>query len=228
LKARELIESGVLGKLGDVTYRMSSSHHCNPTGHFANCNKPEDLPWRLMPDFSGGGLIMDVGCHAIDMMDFLVGPLVHDASSGDARKVGPFPQMSEVEDVVRLVMTGLDGVRISASWNFATPLREDMITICGTKGALQLSCFGTEPLQLTCMLKDGTVTTKEYDFEQLEHVQQVALPPQFEPPLSLHTASFGHSEHFMHRDGFASCFAPSNKSPSSCPFFPHSPYSGSP
>ncbi len=175
LKARDLIKAGALGRIGDVTYRMSSSHHCNPVGMFASCSGSETLPWRVVREQSGGGLIMDVGCHAIDMLDFLVGPLEDRSSSGDARKVGPFPIMSKVEDVVRLVATGSGGVQISATWNFATPLQEDQFTICGTEGALQFSCFGTEPLKLTRMSKDGEVTTEPYHFEKLEHVQQVFM-----------------------------------------------------
>ena len=32
------------------------------------------LPWRLIAKQSGGGLIMDKGCHVIDRIDYLFGP----------------------------------------------------------------------------------------------------------------------------------------------------------
>jgi len=35
-----------------------------------------ELPWRLDPKESGGGLIMDVGCHILDRIDYLCGPLI--------------------------------------------------------------------------------------------------------------------------------------------------------
>ena len=33
------------------------------------------MPWRLDASQSGGGLIMDVGCHVIDRIDYLCGPM---------------------------------------------------------------------------------------------------------------------------------------------------------
>jgi hypothetical protein len=35
----------------------------------------DPLPWRLVAKEAGGGLVMDVGCHTIDICDFIVGPL---------------------------------------------------------------------------------------------------------------------------------------------------------
>jgi len=36
---------------------------------------PELLPWRLQLEASGGGLVMDVGSHVVDLVEFLLGPI---------------------------------------------------------------------------------------------------------------------------------------------------------
>eukprot|EP00957_Ditylum_brightwellii_P035998 2727161-Ditylum_brightwellii.AAC.1 len=45
------------------------------------------VPWRLDARKSGGGLIMDVGCHVIDRIDYLFGPL-KDVKGGAKRRCG--------------------------------------------------------------------------------------------------------------------------------------------
>lgn len=42
----------------------------------------KELGWRISPELSGGGLFMDVGCHTLDILDFLLGSLGH--VNGDA------------------------------------------------------------------------------------------------------------------------------------------------
>lgn len=117
---KELI--GTLGALGDLSYRKSSSHHCNPTGPFGKAVFPE-VPWRVNPVESGGGLIMDVGCHALDIIDYLIGPL--EQVTGSAARRGSFPAGSVVEDVVKVSARTPAGCLVNCSWNFATPKQED-------------------------------------------------------------------------------------------------------
>lgn len=71
--ARELVATGAIGTLVDVTYRKVSSHHVDERGSFALAYS--SLPWRLEREHSGGGLLLDVGCHALDAIDFIAGPV---------------------------------------------------------------------------------------------------------------------------------------------------------
>ena len=84
LKVKEILESGVLGKLLTAAYVYSDGQmrqRANPT------------PWRYLAEESGGGLLLDMGSHAIDLLDFYFGPLK--SVSGQAFNDG---KLYEVED----------------------------------------------------------------------------------------------------------------------------------
>ena len=58
----------------------------------------DSLPWRLVAKEAGGGLIMDVGCHTIDICDFIVGPFNNVAGCATQSAGAPYA----VEDGVAL------------------------------------------------------------------------------------------------------------------------------
>jgi predicted dehydrogenase len=80
LKAKEMIESGQIGTVSGVCYRFASPSHCS-----LNDAVPPVLPWRWIAAESGGGQFLDLGCHTLDILDFLLGPL--DDTTGDAANV---------------------------------------------------------------------------------------------------------------------------------------------
>jgi 1,5-anhydro-D-fructose reductase (1,5-anhydro-D-mannitol-forming) len=134
LKVKDLIACETLGKITGVSYRASSPGHRDL--------ERKALPWRLIAEASGGGLVMDVGCHVLDVVDFLLGPL-SDVSGDVANKASA----CEVEDTVALrFRTG--GVIGTASWNFASSVTEDVLEIDGTEARIRLSVFGSEPAVL--------------------------------------------------------------------------------
>ncbi len=65
LRARQLAEAGFLGDL--FQFRAAYLH-----AGYTDPNRP--FSWRLDKARSGGGAIMDLGAHVIDLMRFLVGP----------------------------------------------------------------------------------------------------------------------------------------------------------
>ena len=70
---------------------------------------------------------MDVGCHTLYIIDFLIGPL--EQVVGTTGQSGPFPAGSVVEDLVTVVAQTAAGCLINCSWNFATPKQEDRSVI---------------------------------------------------------------------------------------------------
>lgn len=143
LKVKETIQSGILGTLTGVSYRAASPGHRD--------FDPQALPWRLEAAQSGGGLVMDVGCHVLDIVDFLLGPLTE--VSGDAANLA---SACAVEDAVTMRFKA-GGVPGTASWNFAAAAPEELLTIDGTEGRLRLSVFGSEPAALDRPGRTGSI-----------------------------------------------------------------------
>jgi predicted dehydrogenase len=64
--ARDLIADGALGEVNHVRFQFLASYASNPLGA---------LSWRFSRAMSGAGVIADLGSHAIDMVQFLLGPI---------------------------------------------------------------------------------------------------------------------------------------------------------
>ncbi|HUJ08728.1 MAG TPA: Gfo/Idh/MocA family oxidoreductase [Verrucomicrobiae bacterium] len=154
LKAKELIETGEIGQLTQVTYQYTT-----PPDPTLNQN---DLPWRLKAEESGGGLFLDLGSHALDILDFLLGPLT--VVLGWAWNV---KSSYDVEDAVAMSCHTEKRVPVTAAWHFAAADREDKIEIHGETGCLSLSTFGPEPVRLET---DNGV--QQFDLPNPPHVAQ--------------------------------------------------------
>ena len=152
LKVKELITSGAIGKLTGVSYLRAS-----PVREFTG-----ELQWRYKPEFSGGGLIMDIGCHTLDILDFITGPL-QDVSGIACNVASKYDVEDNVVMQFRLASGGLE----TARWNFASAISEEMITFSGTEGQLMTSTFGQEPIRL-----ETEKDVQLFDIPYPMHVQQ--------------------------------------------------------
>ncbi|MFT4692517.1 MAG: 1,5-anhydro-D-fructose reductase (1,5-anhydro-D-mannitol-forming) [Limisphaerales bacterium] len=103
----------------------------------------EPLPWRLEVEQSGGGLFLDIGCHALDLLDHLLGPL--EQVSGNARNIAG---LYDVEDTVSLNWTWASGTPGSAEFQFSGNADRDEFVFEGEKGSLRAACFDTTPIRL--------------------------------------------------------------------------------
>ena len=154
LKIQDLIQVGTLGQLTSVRYRMSTSGHL--TADAAN------TPWRLSVVNSGGGLLLDVGSHTLDLLDFFCGP-IRDLHSNVARLASP----GDVEDAVAITFRTAAGVPGAASWNFASYAKEDWLEFSGTLGRVSLSVFNNDPARL-----ETARGVESLDLPNPTHIQQ--------------------------------------------------------
>ncbi len=137
IKVKEVIESCLLG---DLLY-VKVDFHVAP--------RPEDydpasLPWRLNPEISGGGYFYDLGCHQLDLLEWLFGKPV-EISGKSFNKRGLY----EAEDLVVATVLYESGTVVTGQWCFAAPDNEhrDLITVHGTQGTLEFSSFDFTPIR---------------------------------------------------------------------------------
>jgi predicted dehydrogenase len=124
VRAKQVIDSGGIGRVTGCTYRHTRLHWPNPA--------PE---WRLDPEQSGGGLLLDLGGHTLDILDWLLGEFTE--FGGSASNFSS----NVVEDAVSLHFKTSRSAVGTASWNFAGASKEDLLTIDGTEGRVLLSTF---------------------------------------------------------------------------------------
>ncbi|MET1004692.1 MAG: Gfo/Idh/MocA family oxidoreductase [Propionibacteriaceae bacterium] len=131
---KSLLDHGRLGDLRTVSIRNERLRDA----------ALDPVPWRLRPEISGGGNFVDLGSHALDLLDFLLGPITSvsgTAVSNDDRFAA--------EDLVTGLFSFSSGVEGVGSWNYDGHTEIDEVEISGTAGSLRFSVFGQEPLRLS-------------------------------------------------------------------------------
>ena len=156
LKAKELLDTSRIGTVTGVGYRFASPAHRDM--------KRDALPWRVVAEHAGGGLFLYLGCHTLDILDFLLGPL-QNAQGMAANLASP----NDTEDSVAMTFRTPSGALGTAQWNFAASVREDTIEITGTDGRITLSTFGNEPVRL--------------QFQHGDEAFNLPSPPHIQQPL---------------------------------------------
>jgi 1,5-anhydro-D-fructose reductase (1,5-anhydro-D-mannitol-forming) len=151
---RDIVGSQRLGIVTGVTVRYAAPNHARLDAH--------ELPWRLSAEHAGGGLFLDLGCHTLDVLDFVLGPLGRVAGAA-ANCASPY----DVEDAVAMSFVTRDGVPGTAHWSFASDALEDRIEISGTDGRVSVPTFGDDPLEVVVHGK-----MERMDLPNPRHIQQ--------------------------------------------------------
>lgn len=170
LKVKELLDSGVLGKITGINYRLATPLPANAD--------PSNGAWRIDGAKAGGGLFLDVGSHLLDYLDFCFGPL-QDVRGLAARLASPTP----VEDSVAMMFCTQGGVPGTASWNFASQSKEDTLEFFGTQGRLSLLFFSGEPIRL-----ETAGGVEKFDIANPPHVEQPMIQAVVDELLGRGTA----------------------------------------
>ena len=120
------------------------------------------LPWRVIPEIAGGGRFLDLASHALDVLDFLLGPIAEAAGRAD-NQAGLY----DAEDVVAGTWAHQSGVVGTGVWCFTAHDRVDRCEIVGSKGTLTFDILDGGPTHL------WTAGGREqFDDPSPEHIQQ--------------------------------------------------------
>jgi 1,5-anhydro-D-fructose reductase (1,5-anhydro-D-mannitol-forming) len=154
LKVRELLDGDAIGRLSGISYRMFSGTRPSPD--------PAVGGWRVDAANAGGGLLLDIGSHVLDFIDFCVGPL-GDVQGSAARNAST----GNVENSVTITFRTKDDVLGTGIWNFASHVEEDVLEFTGPKGRIVFNFFAGDPVRL--------ITAKgeeQFDLPNPAHVAQ--------------------------------------------------------
>ena len=123
---------------------------------------PDAAMWRVDPAISGGGLLLDLGSHAFDLLDYLVGPIVRVAAiavnTGNAYSA---------EDVTTAAFEFDNGVAGSAVFNFNAPEKADGLRFLGRSGAVDAPIFSD-----TDVIVHGREREERHPVRNPPHVHQ--------------------------------------------------------
>lgn len=164
LKAKELIESGEIGKPLMVNLKLyKEAEEINQT--------KEEMHWHVFPEISGAGHFFDLASHQFDYLDFVLGK-VTDVKGNASNLAGLYP----AEDTVSGTWKHESGVIGSGSWSFVIDKdsEKDEIEIIGDKGKITLPCFsapGTLKLETAEGISDMKLDNPQHISQNL--VQQV-------------------------------------------------------
>jgi len=166
--ARKLLRDGEIGDtITSVSYRLVGSGGAR--------DMEGKLPWRLDASQSGGGLLMDVGCHVVDRIDYICGPLVDvqgtaQNRNSNAQNVEDYVHFTaKVGESIGAVMPNTRGASVECTWDFGSMDEVDAcdtLLIVGSKGSMMMD--GTK---LQVFDPEGNVQ-QDLNFPLPEHTAQ--------------------------------------------------------
>ena len=118
---KQQIEAGHLGQLVELR------------GHLAKWTPRREGEWRLDPEKGGGGALMDVGAHYLDLFRYLAGDFTRIASMGSSAVFG-----WRVEESAFTLVEFASGAHGELGISFAVPHSGNILEIYGTEGTLLL------------------------------------------------------------------------------------------
>ena len=124
--ARALLDEEVCGDI--ILYENVFCSHVDMTKR-----------WNAQPAISGGGVLIDNGCHSVDLARYLLGPLARVQTQFGARV-----QPLEVEDTARMLFQSTSGAlgSIDLSWSIHKET-DAYVRIHGTRGTLEIGWRGS-------------------------------------------------------------------------------------
>lgn len=142
-RVKQIIESGEIGSI--AVAQMNAFEYFDP---------PPDHPrrWFIEREKSGGGPMIDFGCHRLEVLTNLFGAVQRIAS---VTSNAIFER--EVEDTVAAFMQFGNGTSASITVTHAAIEPQDTLDIYGTKGSIHISALNKGEL----MIKVGTEERKE-------------------------------------------------------------------
>jgi predicted dehydrogenase len=160
--ARDLIEAGELGEINHFRFQFLASYASNPKGA---------LSWRFSRELAGAGVITDLGSHAIDLVQFLLGPVVRTWATSAILiprrprvEAGTGTHFTVVEEAAEL------GDVENEDWCAAT-----VELASGRRGTVELSRVMVGAYARYAFEINGTAGAIRWDFERMNELERFVL-----------------------------------------------------
>lgn len=152
LKMKDLLDQGAIGR--PILVRSTLVEQ-------ARLNEGGQPGWRFVPGQGGGGLLMDMASHRLDVLAMLFGPPESVSALTDTR-VCPI----EVEDTGSLLIRFAGGIHAMVFASHCVEPPRDDFEILGTEGCLRSAPLNGDRLELS---RDGV---KTFSVPKAENVHQ--------------------------------------------------------
>lgn len=120
VKAKEMIQSGILGKIYMIKYEISLFRFRSD--------------WQSLKKY-GGGMVNNYGAHFIDLLLYLSGSTRAEEMNCQLRRIA---SVGDADDVVKLVMVSDNGTILDLDINMATAVSNKQLIVYGSTGTMWL------------------------------------------------------------------------------------------
>lgn len=154
-KVRDLLARGAIGAPRALNVVLHQPLHPRYADSAAS-------HWHVQPAISGGGLFMDLGCHTLNLLDWLFGPIIS-ANGLASNQLGAYA----AEDSVAMSFAFEAGLLGTGLWQFGSFRYHDSIEVIGERGRLVFATFGDGPITL-----ETADATDTFHVDNPVHIQQ--------------------------------------------------------
>ena len=134
VKMKSLMDEGAIGDV--VLARINCTAYFNP-------NRNDLKNWRLKPEISGGGVLMDIGSHRISLLQNLMGKITSAQGIAETVHIN-----ASVDDSAVFTLRFESGVHAVANINWNVGVSRDDVEVYGTAGCLRCSPLNSGSLTL--------------------------------------------------------------------------------
>lgn len=134
VQMKTLMNDGVIGDV--VLARINCTGYYNP-------NRQDLKNWRINPEISGGGVLMDIGSHRISLLQYLMGDVASVRGYAETVHLD-----AEVDDSAVFTLRFESGAHAVANINWNVGIGIDDVEVYGTQGCLRCSPLNSGNLTL--------------------------------------------------------------------------------